>query len=197
MTITFITGANKGLGFEMARRLINLGQTVIIGARDPERGVAAAEKLGAGFVPIDVTDDASVAAAAEDIRDHEGHIDTLINNAGITGRRAAADELTGDDAMLVFQTNVVSIVRTTSAFLPQLRKSPAPAIINVPTSGSTPPTPATPPPTSTATAAPRRSPRARTRSSCWRPRAPRRARGVSSTASAPSTGSRHLVAACT
>jgi len=131
MTITFITGANKSLGFETARRLTELGQTVIIGARDPGRGAAAAEKLGARFVLIDVTDDASVAAAAEDIRAHEGHIDTLINNAGITGRRAAADELTGDDAMLVFQTNVVSIVRTTSAFLPLLRKSPAPAIINV------------------------------------------------------------------
>ena len=131
MTITFITGANKGLGFETARRLIDLGQTVIIGARDPERGAAAAEKLGARFVPIDVTDDASVAAAAEDIRGHEGRIDTLINNAGIVGSHAPADQLTGDDAMLVFQTNVVSIVRTTSAFLPLLRKSATPAIINV------------------------------------------------------------------
>jgi NAD(P)-dependent dehydrogenase (short-subunit alcohol dehydrogenase family) len=131
MTITFITGANKGLGFETARRLIDLGQTVIIGARDPERGLAAAEKLGARFVPIDVTDDASVAAAAEDIRGHEGHIDTLINNAGITGSHAPADELTGGDATHVFDTNVVSIVRTTSAFLPLLRKSAAPAIINV------------------------------------------------------------------
>jgi NAD(P)-dependent dehydrogenase (short-subunit alcohol dehydrogenase family) len=131
MTITFITGANKGLGFETARRLTELGQTVILGARDPERGQAAAAQLGVRFVPIDVTDDASVAAAAEDIQGHEGHVDTLINNAGITGRRAPADELTGDDAVLVFQTNVVSIVRVTSAFLPLLGKSAAPSIVNV------------------------------------------------------------------
>jgi NAD(P)-dependent dehydrogenase (short-subunit alcohol dehydrogenase family) len=131
MTITFITGANKGLGYETARRLIDLGQSVIIGARDPGRGVAAAGELGARFVAIDVTDDASVAAAAEDIRGHEGHLDILINNAGIIGSHAPADELTGDDATRVFDTNVVSIVRTTSAFLPLLRKSAAPAIINV------------------------------------------------------------------
>jgi NAD(P)-dependent dehydrogenase (short-subunit alcohol dehydrogenase family) len=63
-TITFITGANKSLGYETARRLTELGQTVILGARDPERGQAAAERLGLRFVRIDVTDEASVAAAA-------------------------------------------------------------------------------------------------------------------------------------
>ena len=130
-TITFITGANKGLGYETARRLTELGHTVIIGARDPERGQAAADRLGARFVPIDVTDDASVSRAAADVGEHEGHIDTLINNAGITGRRAQAEELTGEDAELVFATNVVSIVRVTNAFLPLLRKSQAPAVINV------------------------------------------------------------------
>jgi NAD(P)-dependent dehydrogenase (short-subunit alcohol dehydrogenase family) len=134
MTITFITGANRGLGFETARRLAELGQSVIIGARDPERGAAAADKLGARFVPIDVTDDASVAAAAEDIRRHEGHIDTLVNNAGIIGSHASVEELTSGDATEVFNTNVVSIVRVTSAFLPLLRQSSAPSIINV-TSG--------------------------------------------------------------
>jgi NAD(P)-dependent dehydrogenase (short-subunit alcohol dehydrogenase family) len=131
MTITFITGANKGLGFETARRLTGLGQTVILGARDAERGQAAAAQLGTRFVQIDVTDDASAAAAAADILRHEGHVDTLINNAGITGRRAPADELTGDDATEVFGTNVVSVVRVTSAFLPLLRKSADPAIINI------------------------------------------------------------------
>jgi NAD(P)-dependent dehydrogenase (short-subunit alcohol dehydrogenase family) len=129
--ITFITGANKGLGYETARRLTELGHTVIVGARDPERGQAAADRLGARFVPVDVTDDASVARAAADIEAHEGHVDTLINNAGITGRRAQAGELTGADAELVFATNVTSIVRVTSAFLPLLRKSKAPAVINV------------------------------------------------------------------
>jgi NAD(P)-dependent dehydrogenase (short-subunit alcohol dehydrogenase family) len=130
-TITFITGANKGLGYETARRLTELGHTVIVGARDPERGQAAADRLGVRFVPIDVTDDASVIRAAADIEAHEGHVDTLINNAGIIGRRATAGELTGDDAELVFSTNVTSIVRVTSAFLPLLRKSKAPAVINV------------------------------------------------------------------
>ena len=130
-TITFITGANKGLGYETARRLTELGHTVIVGARDPERGQAAADRLGARFVPVDVTDDASVARAAADIEAHEGHVDTVINNAGIIGRRAKAGELTGDDAELVFATNVTGIVRVTSAFLPLLRKSKAPAVINV------------------------------------------------------------------
>jgi NAD(P)-dependent dehydrogenase (short-subunit alcohol dehydrogenase family) len=130
-TITFITGANKGLGYETARRLTELGHTVIIGARDPERGQAAADRLGARFVQIDVTDDASVSRAAADIEAREGRLDKLINNAGITGRVAPADQLTGDDAELVFETNVVSVVRVTNAFLPLLRKSEAPTVINV------------------------------------------------------------------
>ncbi len=130
-TITFITGANKGLGYETARRLTGLGQTVVIGARDPERGQRAASELGVRFVPVDVTDDASAAAAAADVEAHEGRVDVLVNNAGIIGRRAAVDELTGGDAMLVFQTNVASVVRVTHAFLPLLRRSAAPAVINV------------------------------------------------------------------
>jgi NAD(P)-dependent dehydrogenase (short-subunit alcohol dehydrogenase family) len=130
-TITFITGANKGLGYETARRLTDLGQTVILGARDAERGQAAADALGVRFVQIDVTDDASVARAVADVAEHEGHVDTLINNAGITGRHASPEELTGEDAELVFGTNAISVVRVTNAFLPLLRKSEAPAVINV------------------------------------------------------------------
>jgi NAD(P)-dependent dehydrogenase (short-subunit alcohol dehydrogenase family) len=130
-TITFITGANKGLGYETARRLTELGHTVILGARDPQRGEAAAGELGVRFVPVDVTDDASVARAAADVEAHEGRVDTLINNAGITGRFSAAADLTGEDARLVFDTNVASIVRVTHAFLPLLGKSDAPAVINV------------------------------------------------------------------
>jgi NAD(P)-dependent dehydrogenase (short-subunit alcohol dehydrogenase family) len=130
-TITFITGANKGLGYETARRLAELGHHVIIGARDPERGQAAADRIGVRFVPVDVTDDVSVKNAAADIEAYEGRIDTLINNAGIIGSHAPADELTGEDTEYVFATNVTSIVRVTSAFLPLLRKSQAPAVINV------------------------------------------------------------------
>jgi NAD(P)-dependent dehydrogenase (short-subunit alcohol dehydrogenase family) len=134
MTITFITGANKGLGHETARRLLELGHTVLVGARDVGRGRAAADALGARFVQIDVTDDASVAAAVADVEAHEGGIDVLVNNAGITGRIAGPADLAGPDATQVFDTNVVGVVRTTHAFLPLLRRSAAPVIVNV-TSG--------------------------------------------------------------
>ena len=135
MTITFITGANKGLGHETARRLIEAGHTVLLGARDAERGARAAAVLGARFVPIDVTDDDSVAAAAKDVAANEGAVDVLINNAGIIGRRVATvAELTGPDALEVFDTNALSIVRVTHAFLPLLRRGSDPRVINV-TSG--------------------------------------------------------------
>ena len=131
MTITFITGANKGLGYETARRLIEIGQTVIIGARDPENGRTAATKLGARFVPIDIANDESVSRAAQDIRAHEGRIDVLINNAGIIGSHLPAEELGGPEAIESFNTNVAGIVRVTHAFLPLLRGSEHPAVINV------------------------------------------------------------------
>jgi NAD(P)-dependent dehydrogenase (short-subunit alcohol dehydrogenase family) len=131
MTTTFITGANKGLGHETARRLIELGHTVIVGARDPERGAAAAATLGARFVRIDVTDDASVAAAAADVARHEGVVDVLINNAGVHGPHGDPSDLTSADALGVFDVNVFGVVRTTTAFLPLLRRSPDPVVINV------------------------------------------------------------------
>jgi NAD(P)-dependent dehydrogenase (short-subunit alcohol dehydrogenase family) len=130
-TITFITGANKGLGYETARRLTELGQTVILGARDAERGAAAASRLGVRFVQIDVTDDGSVQRAAADIEAHEARIDILVNNVGITGTYAPAAEFTSADAELVFETNVISVVRVTNAFLPLLQRSAAPAVVNV------------------------------------------------------------------
>ena len=117
MTTTLITGANKGLGYETARRLIEAGHTVWIGARDETRGRQAADELGARFVQLDVTDDASVAAAAADVG-AAGGLDVLVNNAGITGPHADAAELTGADALAVFDTNVVGIVRTTSRLPP-------------------------------------------------------------------------------
>ncbi|MER5789425.1 SDR family NAD(P)-dependent oxidoreductase [Streptomyces sp. NPDC001980] len=131
MTITFITGANKGLGRETARRLVGLGHTVIVGARDPERGAAAADALGARFVRIDVTDDASVAAAAADVTAHEGRIDVLINNAGIAGPLGDPGEPTIADALAVFDVNLFGVIRTTTAFLPLLRRSADPVVVNV------------------------------------------------------------------
>src|SRR3546814_5854497 len=109
--IILITGANKGLGFETARRLSELGHTVLLGARDAERGQAAADRLGVRFVRVDVTDDTSVLAAAADVETHEGRLDTLLNNAGITNARVPAAELRGSDALAVFDTNVAGVVR--------------------------------------------------------------------------------------
>jgi NAD(P)-dependent dehydrogenase (short-subunit alcohol dehydrogenase family) len=135
MTTTLITGANKGLGFEAARRLIGVGHTVYVGSRDPERGRRAAGQLGARLVLLDVTDDASVAAAAKTI-EADGGLDVLVNNAGIEAREpdgsvSAAAEVTGDMMREVFETNVFGVVRVTHAFLPLLRRSPAPVIVNV------------------------------------------------------------------
>ncbi|MCW2526831.1 MAG: hypothetical protein JWM76_1691 [Pseudonocardiales bacterium] len=131
MTITFITGANKGLGYETARRLIEAGQTVLIGARDGHAGIEAADRLGARFVQIDVTDDESVASAAADVEQHEGSIDVLINNAGVPGTYGDPSGLTGNDVLQVLDVNLVGVVRTTNAFLPLLRRWSDPVIINV------------------------------------------------------------------
>ncbi len=127
MTKILITGANRGLGYEAARRLIEAGNDVWIGARDAERGRAAAEELGARFVELDVTDDASVAAAAETV----GELDVLINNAGIAGGRVPVPEVAPDDVARVFETNVFGLVRVTRAFLPALQRSDSPVIVNV------------------------------------------------------------------
>jgi NAD(P)-dependent dehydrogenase (short-subunit alcohol dehydrogenase family) len=134
MTITLITGGNKGLGYETARRLVAEGQTVWIGARDPERGRRAAESLGASFVQLDVTDDSSVAAAVDTILACSGHLDVLINNAGILGDVAAPEDMTVGQLRTVYETNVFGVVRVTNAFLPLLRRAEAPSVINV-TSG--------------------------------------------------------------
>ncbi|AYC36423.1 SDR family NAD(P)-dependent oxidoreductase [Streptomyces griseorubiginosus] len=131
MTITFITGANKGLGRETARRLIECGHTVLVGARNREQGEETAAALGARHVPIDVTDDASVAAAAANVAENEGRIDVLINNAGVHGPVGDPGGLTAADAFAVLDVNVIGVVRTTSAFLPLLRRSDDPVIVNV------------------------------------------------------------------
>jgi NAD(P)-dependent dehydrogenase (short-subunit alcohol dehydrogenase family) len=127
MTTTLITGANKGLGFETARQLTAAGHQVWIGARDVTRGQRAADALGARFVQLDVTDDASVAAAAETV----GALDVLVNNAGISGGRICPTEASADDMRAVYETNVFGPVRVLHAFLPLLEKSPAPVVVNV------------------------------------------------------------------
>lgn len=131
MPITLITGGNKGLGREAARRLIALGHTVYIGARDYERGQAAADELGAHFLPLDVTDDAAVEAAAATLTAREGHLDVLINNAGISGMGLTIEGTSADDMRQIFETNVFGIVRMTRQFLPLLRAATAGVIVNV------------------------------------------------------------------
>ncbi|WP_069465300.1 SDR family NAD(P)-dependent oxidoreductase, partial [Actinacidiphila rubida] len=135
MTTTLVTGANKGIGFETARQLLAAGHTVYVGARDAERGRRAADELGARAVLIDVSDDDSVAAAAKAI-EADGGLDVLVNNAGIEPRTAGGGfvdvaGVTAGDVRSVFETNVFGHVRTLHAFLPLLRRSAAPVVVNV------------------------------------------------------------------
>ncbi|MFE2540535.1 SDR family NAD(P)-dependent oxidoreductase [Actinacidiphila glaucinigra] len=130
MTITVITGANKGLGYETARRLIEQGHTVYAGARDRARGEQAAAQLGARPLLIDVTDPASVHAAAEAVRTESGHVDLLVNNAGITGRPTTAAESEAELMRRIYDTNVFGPVRTIHAFLPLLSR-PGATVVNV------------------------------------------------------------------
>lgn len=127
MTTTLITGANKGLGREVARRLLADGHDVWVAARDPQRGQAAAQQLGARFVQLDVTDEPSVAAAVERV----GALDVLVNNAGISGGFKPVAEVTPEDVERVFATNVLGIVRVTQAFVPLLERSANPVVVNV------------------------------------------------------------------
>ena len=127
MTVTFVTGANKGLGYETARRLIERGHTVYMGARSLERGEAAATELGGQFVQLDVTDDASVEAALDVVAEREGHLDVLVNNAGIS----SVANVNGPEALKVFDTNAIGLIRVTQAALPLLEKSDNPVVVNV------------------------------------------------------------------
>jgi NAD(P)-dependent dehydrogenase (short-subunit alcohol dehydrogenase family) len=126
MAVMLITGANKGLGYETARQLTKLGHTVYLGARSVEQGEAAASELGGHFVQVDVTDDSSVETALGVIAEREGHLDVLVNNAGIS-----TADVTGPDALKVFDTNAIGLIRVTQAALPLLVRSENPVVVNV------------------------------------------------------------------
>ncbi|MFG1706669.1 SDR family oxidoreductase [Nonomuraea sp. M3C6] len=128
-----ITGANKGIGYEIARLLAEQGVATIVGARDEERGRAAGERLGQPYVRIDVTDEDSVAAAAKWVEQEYGTLDILVNNAGIAGDLAqAVPSATPARALReVYETNVFGVVTVTNAMLPLLRRSPAGRIVNM------------------------------------------------------------------
>jgi NAD(P)-dependent dehydrogenase (short-subunit alcohol dehydrogenase family) len=131
MTTTLITGANKGIGFEAARRLLAEGHNVWVAARDEERGRTAAETLGARFVQLDVTDEASVAGAVQTVEEQTG-LDVLINNAGISGGMGVqVADLTAGDFLRVYDTNVLGVVRVSQAFISLLKRSESPVIVNV------------------------------------------------------------------
>lgn len=135
--IALITGANKGIGFAVARQLGERGTVVFVGARDEVLGKQAADTLTAEGITahplvIDVTDPASVAAAATEIERRYGRLDVLVNNAGIAGRfTGTAAEATAADLREVYETNVFGVVTVTGAMLPLLRRSPAGRIVNL------------------------------------------------------------------
>jgi NAD(P)-dependent dehydrogenase (short-subunit alcohol dehydrogenase family) len=134
--IALVTGANKGIGREIVDQLARRGMTVLLGARDEERRTAAAAELRAAGdvrpVALDVTDQASVDAAAAWIGTEFGRLDVLVNNAGITGGQgqqpAEADPAT---VRAVYEVNVFGVQRVTNAMLPLLARSAAPRIVNM------------------------------------------------------------------
>lgn len=143
--IALVTGANKGIGRAASEKFAALGMTVLIGARSLQRGQAAAAQIRAAggeahALALDVTDPATVEAAARWIEDRFGHLDVLVNNAGISGSGRAApqdaidrtpSEVDLDVVRTVFETNVFGVIAVTNAMIPLLRRSPAPRIVNL------------------------------------------------------------------
>jgi len=134
--ITLVTGANKGIGFEVARQLTGKGFRVFIGARNEKAGRAAAQKIRAMFLKIDVSNQGSIQEAAKELAKAVDHLDVLVNNAGII--------VDGDDAILkatpeqfeeTMRTNALGPILAAEAFQRLLAKSSAPRIVNVSSSG--------------------------------------------------------------
>jgi NAD(P)-dependent dehydrogenase (short-subunit alcohol dehydrogenase family) len=136
-TIALVTGANKGIGYEIAAGLAARGWSVGVGARDDRRRDEAVQKLqtaGADVfgVPLDVTDDESVAAAARLIEDRAGRLDVLVNNAGVTGGPPQEPTRVAPETVrTAVETNVIGVIRVTNAMLPLLRRSASPRIVNM------------------------------------------------------------------
>ncbi len=133
-----ITGANKSIGFETAKQLLQQGYKVFIGSRDNERGEKAVNELkAAGFddveaIALEVTDAGSISHAAEELSTKIPHLDVLINNAGIPGTYPQeAGSVSQENLRTVFDTNFFGVIAVTQAFLPLLRRSDAPRIVNV------------------------------------------------------------------
>jgi NAD(P)-dependent dehydrogenase (short-subunit alcohol dehydrogenase family) len=134
--VALITGANKGIGKEIARQLGTLGMSVLLAVRDEARGRAAADELrSAGIdahaVLVDVTDESSVAAAAQQVEREFGRLDVLVNNAGIALDTGPASAMTVDTIRRTYETNVFGVVSVTNGFLPLLRRSDSGRIVNM------------------------------------------------------------------
>jgi len=144
--VALVTGANQGIGLQIAKELATHGFTVLVGSRNLEKGETAAQSIGAAAhaVQLDVTDQASISAAAERIRGEFGRLDVLVNNAAIsnTSKRpgmsvAEYAELTRpsnvslDEVREIWETNVFGVLAVYQAMLPLLRAAPAARIVNV------------------------------------------------------------------
>lgn len=143
--VALVTGANKGIGLQIAKELAKRDFTVLVGSRDRERGEAAATSIGsnAHALQLDVTDRASILAAAERVRTEFGRLDVLVNNAAIShagrpgtplediGRSSRASVASLDEVRAVFETNVFGALAVTQAMLPLLLEAPAARIVNV------------------------------------------------------------------
>ena len=144
--IALVTGANQGVGLQVAKELVAAGVTVYVGSRNAERGEAAASEIGAGAIALqlDVTDIDSIAAAAERIRSDFGRLDLLVNNAGISNTRNGAQVPREDvfeslkpsktplsEIRAVWETNVFGVLAVYQAMLPLLRESSDARIVNV------------------------------------------------------------------
>ncbi len=143
--IALVTGANQGVGLQVAKELVANGVTVLAGSRHLERGEAAAKEIGPGAIALqlDVTDRVSIAAAAERIRIEFGRLDLLVNNAAISNTRkgnlslqeyakiSRASNASLDEVRAVWETNVFGVLAVYQAMLPLLRESSDARIVNV------------------------------------------------------------------
>jgi NAD(P)-dependent dehydrogenase (short-subunit alcohol dehydrogenase family) len=128
-SVALVTGANKGIGKQIAGQLAGAGLTVYVGSRDAARGQQAVTEIGGGarLLVLDVTDAASIDAAARQV----STLDILINNAGVSGDGKTADREDLSTFRRIYETNVFGAVAVTNAFVPALRRSAHPRIVNI------------------------------------------------------------------
>jgi len=143
--VALVTGANQGIGHQVAKKLVAHGLTVLVGSRNFKRGAEAAREIGSGAIALslDVTDRVSIASAAERIRKEFGRLDLLVNNAAISNTRkgdlslqeyaaiSLASNVSLDEMRTVWETNVFGVLAVYQAMLPLLREAPDARIVNV------------------------------------------------------------------